>query len=137
MPLIRYRTRDLVRMTYDTCSCRRTFLRLDGGILGRSDDMFQYAGVNIFPSAIENLIREVPEFGTEYQLVVPAKGSGRRLRIRLEPAGHDITSEQLRAATERLIETVKYRVTVTPVIDVVEVGDLARFELKAKRIVWE
>ena len=58
MPLIRFRIKDLVRFDRSTCECGRTFLRLDGGILGRSDDMFQFAGINIFPSALENFIRE-------------------------------------------------------------------------------
>lgn len=137
MPLIRYRMRDLVRMNYDACACGRTFLRLDGGILGRSDDMFQFAGVNIFPSAVENLIRELPEFSTEYQLVVPRIGSGRHLTIRLELARPGLSGEQIQEAVRKLIETVKYRITVTPAVEVVEIGGLPRFELKAKRVIRE
>jgi len=137
MPLLRYRTRDLVRMNYETCSCGRTFLRLEGGILGRSDDMFQFAGVNIFPSAVENLIREVTEFSTEYQLLVPKSGTGKHLKIRLEPARSGLSEGQIRDATRRLTETVKYKVTVTPDVEVVEIGELPRFELKAKRVIRE
>ena len=80
-PLLRYKTGDLVRFNYDPCDCGRTFLRMDGGVLGRADDMFHFGGVNIFPSAIENFIRQVPEFSNEYELVVPPQGSGKRLRI--------------------------------------------------------
>jgi phenylacetate-CoA ligase len=137
MPLLRYRTGDLVRPAYDTCTCARTFLRLEGGVLGRCDDMFQFAGVNIFPSAIENLIREIPDLSTEYQLVVPRKGSGAHLRIRVEPAHGDVPAERLAQAAQRLVETTKYRVTVTPDIELVGVGALPRFELKAKRVIWE
>ena len=85
MPLLRFRIKDLVRFNLQACDCGRTFLRLDGGILGRSDDMFQFAGVNIFPSAIENLIREVPEFSNEYQIVIPRIRSGKHIKIRIEP----------------------------------------------------
>lgn len=137
MPLLRYRMGDLVRFDPAPCACGRTFLRLDGGVLGRADDMFQFAGVNVFPSAIENLIRELPELSTEYQLVVPPMGSGRHLRIRVEPAAPDTPGAALQRAVERLVENVKYRVTITPDVEVVEAGSLPRFELKAKRILRE
>src|SRR6185503_13133777 len=53
MPLIRYRTGDLVELDRSPCACGRTFARLKGGILGRADDMVIVRGMNIFPSAIE------------------------------------------------------------------------------------
>ena len=137
MPLLRFRIQDLVRFNTETCECGRTFLRLDGGILGRSDDMFQFAGVNIFPSAIENLIREVPEFSNEYQIVVPKMGSGRHLKIRVEPNSSEVSDERMNLALKKFIETVKYRVTITPDVEIVETGKLPRFELKAKRLIRE
>jgi phenylacetate-CoA ligase len=137
VPLLRYRMKDLVRFNKGACECGRTFLRLDGGILGRSDDMFQFAGVNIFPSAIENLIRDVEEFSNEYQLVVPKMGSGRHLKVRVEPATSEISKDKMGQAVRRFTETVKYRITVTPDVEVVGIGELPRFELKAKRVVRE
>ena len=134
MPLLRFRIKDLVRFDKDPCECGRTFLRLKGGILGRSDDMFQFSGVNIFPSAIENLIRQVEEFSNEYQIVVPKIGSGKHIKIRVEPATMDISGERMQQAVEQFIQTFKYRITVTPDIDIVEIGQLPRFELKAKRV---
>lgn len=137
MPLLRYRIRDLVRFSRETCDCGRTFLRLDGGILGRSDDMFQFSGVNIFPSAVENLIREVAEFSDEYQLVLPRMGSGRHLKIRLEPAAENLSREKIDQAVRQFIDKVKYRITITPDVEIVEIGTLPRFELKAKRVIRE
>jgi len=137
MPLLRYRMKDLVRFNKETCTCGRTFLRLDGGILGRSDDMFQFAGVNIFPSAIENLIREVPEFSNEYQIVVPKMGTGKHLKIRVEPDSAEISKEAMEQAVKRFIETFKYRIAITPDVEIVEIGGLPRFELKAKRLIRE
>ena len=99
--------------------------------------MFQFAGVNIFPSAIENLIREVSEFSNEYQIVVPKMGKGKRLKIRIEPDAVDISKEVMEGAIEKFIETFKYRITVTPDVEVVEAGKLPRFELKAKRLIRE
>lgn len=137
MPLLRYRIKDLVRFNKETCECGRTFLRLDGGILGRSDDMFQFAGVNVFPSAIENLIRDVAEFSSEYQIIVPKNAAGKHLTIRVEPASPDLSRKELDEAARRFIETFKYRITVTPDVEIVEMGALPRFELKAKRVIRE
>lgn len=137
MPLIRYRTRDLVRFNRATCECGRTFLRLDGGILGRTDDMFHFAGVNIFPTQIQNLLHGVDDFSQEWQLVVPAMGSGRHLKIRVEPASEQVPRARVDAAREYLVETVKYRVGVTPDVEVCEIGSLPRVEGKARRIVRE
>jgi len=137
MPLLRYRMKDLVRFDLEPCPCGRTYLRLDGGILGRSDDMFQFAGVNIFPSAVENLVRGVPEFGSEYQLVVPRPGSGKRLTVRVEPASPELSKAALDAAVTRFVETFRYRITVTPAVEVAPSGELPRFEHKARRLVRE
>jgi phenylacetate-CoA ligase len=137
MPLIRYRTRDLVRFNRATCECGRTFVRLDGGVLGRTDDMFQFAGVNIFPTQIQNLLHGVDDISQEWQLVVPPMGSGRHLRIRVEPASEQVPRARIDAARDYLVETVKYRVGVTPHVEVCEVGSLPRVEGKARRIVRE
>lgn len=135
MPLIRYRIKDLVKFNRETCECGRTFLRLDGGILGRSDDMFQFAGVNVFPSAIENVIRKVDAFSNEYQIVVPEMGSGKRLKIRVEPASDRVSPEEMKQALEQFIDAFKYRITFTPEVEVADPGTLPRFELKAKRVI--
>jgi len=135
MPLIRYRTRDLVRFNRATCECGRTFLRLDGGVLGRTDDMFHFAGVNIFPTQIQNLLHKIDEFSQEYQLVVPRMGSGERLKIQVEPAHEHVPQSRIAAACEFLIETIKYRIMVTPEVEVCEIGSLPRVEGKARRII--
>jgi len=86
MPLIRWRMGDMVKFDVKKCDCGRTFLRLDGGVFGRADDMFQFGGVNIFPSAIENFVRETKEFSNEYQIIAPKMGAGKHLKIRVEPS---------------------------------------------------
>jgi phenylacetate-CoA ligase len=99
--------------------------------------MFQFAGVNIFPSAIENLIREVPEFSKEYQIVVPKMGRGKHLKIRVEPDAAEVAEEKMAMAVKKFIETMKYRITITPDVEIVGMGELPRFELKAKRLIRE
>lgn len=137
MPLIRWRTGDLVKLNYDRCECGRTFCRMEGGILGRADDMFHYAGVNIFPSALENFIRAVDVFSTEYQIVVPKKGSGKRLKIRVEPKEEGIPLEEMNKKIAMFVSEVKYHIGITPEVEVVRIGELPRFEHKAKRIIKE
>jgi phenylacetate-CoA ligase len=136
-PLLRYKTGDLVRFSYDRCECGRTFLRMIGGVIGRADDMFYFGGVNIFPSAIENFVRQVPEFSNEYQLVVPRQGSGKKLRIRVEPATADIPDDRLQRAVKALLDNIAYNIKVTPDVEVAAVGSLPRFEGKARRIIRE
>jgi phenylacetate-CoA ligase len=136
-PLIRYMTKDLVRFNYKECDCGRTFLRMDGGVLGRADDMFTFGGVNIFPSAVENFIRGIPTFSNEYQLVIPKQGSGKRMTIRVEPASPSISDEQAKAAVKQLLDSIVYNIKITADIDLVAPGTLPRFEGKAKRVIKE
>ncbi|MCP4576731.1 MAG: phenylacetate--CoA ligase family protein, partial [Deltaproteobacteria bacterium] len=98
-------------------------------------DMFQFAGVNVFPSAIENVIRKVDCFSNEYQIIVPAMGSGKRLKIRVEPATDRVTSKEMKKALDQFMEAFKYSITFTPEVEVAEIGTLPRFELKAKRVI--
>ncbi|MCU0579006.1 MAG: AMP-binding protein [Desulfobacterota bacterium] len=115
----------------------RYLLRLEGGVLGRADDMFYFGGVNIFPSAIENFIRRVPEFSTEYQLLVPAQGSGKRLRIRVEKAAESIPDERMQTAIKGFTKDIVYHIKVTPEVEVAAPGSLQRFEGKARRLIRE
>jgi phenylacetate-CoA ligase len=135
MPLFRWRMGDMVKVDDRKCDCGRTFLRLEGGIIGRVDDMFQFGGVNIFPSAIENFVRETKEFSNEYQIVVPTMGSGKHLKIRIEPASPALSTEEMDRAVKQFKEIFKFRVGVSPDVEVTRVGELPRFEGKAKRII--
>jgi len=137
MPLIRWKIKDSVKFNLDRCECGRTFLRLDGGILGRVDDMFTFGGVNIFPSAIENFVRETKEFSTEYQVFVPKMGSGKHLTIRVEPSSPALSREKMDGALKTFKETFKFRIGVSPDVEVAKIGELPRFEGKAKRIIRE
>lgn len=137
MPLIRYRLGDYVKLNYDRCDCGRNFARMDGGILGRTDNMLFFSGVNIFPSAIENLIRETRQLSSEFQIVVPKIGKGGKLKIKLEPASKSVAEDELKRATEELLDKIKWRIGVTPELEIVEINTLPRFEHKAKRVIKE
>lgn len=137
MPLIRWRMGDIVKVDIRKCDCGRTFLRLDGGIIGRADDMFQFGGVNVFPSAIENFVRETREFSNEYQVVAPKMGSGKHLTVRVEPSSQTLSKEEMERAVKAFKEIFKFRIGVTPDVEVVKVGELPRFEGKARRVIRE
>src|SRR5262249_13225832 len=84
-PLIRYRTGDLVRIDPEPCRCGSPYARLAGGVLGRADDMIHVRGNNLYPSALENLIRRFPEV-SEYRVEVDQTGPLTALRVAVESA---------------------------------------------------
>jgi phenylacetate-CoA ligase len=127
-PVIRYRTGDAVIFNEAPCDCGRTFLRLEGGVLGRVDDMITIRGVNVFPSAIENLIRACQEVD-EFRVQAGKRGELDELSIEVELVeGAD--ADAVPAAIARSISsTIGFR----PTVATVPRGTLPRFELKAKR----
>ena len=128
-PLLRYRTGDLARIDRTPCRCGRTFARLAGGILGRADDMLVVRGVNVFPSAIEGVLREFPHV-SEFRIEVFEERSMTELRVLLDPqpGAPPGLAEQV---AERLHDRLLLRVPC----ELVEPGSLPRFELKARRVV--
>jgi phenylacetate-CoA ligase len=136
-PLIRYRMKDLVEFDREPCECGRTNLRLKGGVLGRTDDMFHYAGVNVYPSQIQDILHGISTLSLEYRIIVPRIGSGKHLKIIVEPAATDIKSAKLEQACEELAETFKTHIKLTPDLEIVDAGSLARFEGKGKRLIRE
>ena len=125
-PVIRYRTGDRVRGAAAPCPCGRTFLRLEGGILGRLDDMLIVRGVNVFPSAIEGIVRRFHAVD-EFQIEVFRAGHLDELRVLVELDD---------AAVERAVQDA-LRVGLGIRVDVSRVPprSLPRFELKARRVV--
>jgi phenylacetate-CoA ligase len=129
MPLIRYRTGDLVQLDEAPCRCGRTLARLAGGILGRADDMVVVRGVNVFPSAIEGVLREFPEI-SEFRIEVFSKRSMAEVNVLLDPrpgAQDDLASRVAKRLNDRLLLRVP--------CELVPPGTLPRFELKAQRLV--
>jgi phenylacetate-CoA ligase len=129
-PALRYRTGDLVRVDPRPCSCGRTFLRLDGGILGRTDEMIHFRGNNVYPSALEAVIRRFPEVA-EYRIEVETLRTLPVLRIQLEP----VTPEAGPGVAERVDRAVRDELLFRAEVTVVEPGTLPRFEMKARRLI--
>jgi phenylacetate-CoA ligase len=121
-PLIRYRTGDLVHAVRGKCPCGTEDIALEGGILGRTDDMVVVRGVNIYPSAIEEILRS--EGISEYRVEVRTDRALTQLHIQIE--AESSASTRLEAA---LTNAFSLRIPVASV----PIGTLPRFEAKAKR----
>jgi phenylacetate-CoA ligase len=128
-PVIRYRTGDLVQPSYQPCPCGRPFLLLQGGVLGRVDDMVIVRGVNVFPSAIENVMREFHEI-EEFRVEIFEREAMKEIRIVLEPRSDQSPGAAL---TEQVSQRMRERIGLRPHVELVAPGTLPRFELKAKR----
>lgn len=128
-PVIRYRTGDLVQASRQACPCGREFILLECGVLGRADDMIVIRGVNVFPAAIENIVRELSEI-EEFRVEASERRPMRELKLIIEPNSEGIANESLR---EKLSTLVRERIGLRPEVELVPPGSLPRFELKAKR----
>jgi phenylacetate-CoA ligase len=127
-PVIRYRTGDRVRLNRQRCGCGRTFVRMEGGIIGRIDQMLIIRGVNIFPSSIEAIVRAFPPV-VEFAVELSTVESMDEMEIKVEVADanpQSIVSSLAREIYARL--GLRARVTLA------RPQTLPRFELKANRI---
>jgi phenylacetate-CoA ligase len=126
-PLVRYRTGDRVQVADEDCPCGRRFLRLEGGLLGRVDDMLVVRGVNVFPSALEGIVRRFAQVD-EFQIEVYRRGALDEVRLLVEVDG---SSDVPVAVGEALRVDLGIRVDVVAV----PARSLPRYELKARRLV--
>ena len=131
-PLIRYRTHDLSRIIPGTCPCGRSYPRLDT-IMGRTDDMMKFRGVNVFPSQIEEVLASFPEISSEYQIRISHFEGKDVMRIYVETTG-DINFNEL---SQRIAERFKSRIGFTPIVKAVEIGVLPRSTKKTARVIDE
>jgi len=123
-PAIRYRTGDMVEAGGRRCTCGRTFLLLPGGVIGRIDDLMIVRGVNVYPSAVEAIVREFPT--GEFRIV-------RSIRNSMEAI--DLEVEGTPAVREPLAAALRQRLGVRIDVTLVPEQSLPRFELKARRVV--
>lgn len=136
MPLLRYKTGDLVRrVPHTTCTCGRSFDIYQGGILGRVDDMKLIRGINVYPSSVEAIVREFPEVD-EFQIVITReRGVYDEITVRCELVRDQVQQweqglgDRLNKALAAGHGGLRFNVELAPP------GELPRFELKARRLV--
>ena len=123
-PVIRYRTGDLVRPTRDGAGDNR-FVLLEGGVLGRADDMLVVRGMNIFPSSVEQILRSFPEI-VEYRMLADRVAEMDALTIEVEDRLNQ---------PERIAKELQLRLGLRVEVQTVPAGSLPRFEGKARRFI--
>jgi len=131
-PLIRYRTRDLTRLLPGACSCGVCVPRHDK-IQGRSDDMFIFRGVNIYPGQIAEVLEPVPELSAEYQINLHRRDGLDHMTIKVERnPGMSRTDDAGIART--VADEIRKRILVRSEVRVVDAGELPRSFAKTKRV---
>jgi phenylacetate-CoA ligase len=137
-PFVRWWTGDVVVRDSTPCSCGRTLSRLPGGVRGRGDDMLVVRGVNLFPSAVENVVRRTPGATGEFRIVIDhdvtdaVSGYLTGIKIRIEAEEHHAA-----ALAADLSRAVRAELTVRTLVDCVPPGSLERTTHKAKRLLRE
>ncbi len=134
-PMIRLVSNDQTRWVDGPCDCGRTYPRLPDGIYGRYDDMLVVRGKNIYPSVIENALRETDGFGGEFRVIISSRDHMDELVIQVEhEATHGVQhlNRQLQSAIE---EQLRHKIGLRPVIELVPQGSLPRTEFKARRAI--
>lgn len=130
-PLLRFRTHDISRIIPEPCSCKSSYPRIDI-IKGRSDDMFKVRGVNMFPSQVEDLLKDVDGVSSEYTITIAYdEEQNRDIMIVTAEAEGRVNFERTAAVIKGLF---KSRIGITPKVTIVPVGTLPRSEKKTKRV---
>jgi phenylacetate-CoA ligase len=134
LPMIRYRTRDITRLSTERCACGRTHVRIKR-ITGRNDDMLIIRGVNVYPSQIEAVLVGLPDVAPHYQLVLERKGTLDHLTVEVELMPNVVpTNEQRSVVAESVRHHIKSIVGVTADVAVKEPGEIPRSMGKAVRV---
>jgi len=136
LPLIRYRTRDLTRLTYDTCKCGRTMVRMEK-CLGRSDDMLIIRGVNLFPSQVESVLLEMNEIKPHYLLIVDRVNNldTLELKVEVDEAFFQDKISQLETLRQKLQNNLESSLGLGIKVTLVEPKIIERSEGKSKRVI--
>ena len=132
-PMIRFWAGDLSRWVNEPCSCGRTYPRFPRGIYGRADDMFIVRGENVYPSAIEDVIRGIDGFSDEFRIIITREKTMDELIVQTE-ALPEVSGGQIAALQNELANQLKAKGLRT-IVQMMEPGSLERTEFKAKRII--
>ena len=136
MPLIRYRTRDLCSLMDGKCGCGRTNVRMTR-IIGRCDDMLIIRGINVFPSQVESVILEMPEFEPVYLMVVDRAGCLDTLQVQVEVRRDFISDElgEMLRLRKKLADRLKSVLSISADVKLMEPGSISRSAGKRVRVI--
>jgi phenylacetate-CoA ligase len=132
-PLIRYRTRDLSRAIPEPCPCGNPFPRHDH-ILGRSDDMFIFRAVNIYPGQIDYVLSQINGIGSEYQIHLYHREDGRDVMVVKVERAPETPPEKDPELIETIAQSIRRHILVRANVEIVDYGTLPRTDRKSKRV---
>ncbi|MCP3892543.1 MAG: phenylacetate--CoA ligase [Desulfobulbaceae bacterium] len=135
-PIIRYRTKDISRLYYETCACGRTMVRMEK-VTGRTDDMLIIRGVNVFPSQVEHVLMGVEGVEPHYQIVVERDGNLDTMQVQVE-VSEGVFSDEIRKLenlARHIQKEIKDLLGVTCKVKLVEPKTIQRSEGKAQRVI--
>src|SRR3990170_4851270 len=131
-PLLRYRSRDLTRLIAGPCPCGCILPRHDK-ILGRSDDMVVFRGVNIYPGQVDEVLARIGRIGSEYQVLLERKADGKDyMTVKVELAAD--LGEASSSIAPIIASEIKRNLMVSCTVETVPYGSLPRSERKTKRV---
>jgi len=136
IPLIRYRTKDMSRLFYETCACGRTLVRMEK-VSGRTDDMLIIRGVNVFPSQVEHVLMGIDGVEPHYQIVVERQGNLDTMQVLVEVSEKTFSDEIriLENLAKKIQVEIKDLLGVTCTVKLVEPRTIQRSEGKAQRVI--
>jgi phenylacetate-CoA ligase len=132
LPMLRYRTRDITRVTTQRCDCGRSHLRILR-VTGRNDDMLIIRGVNVYPSQVEAVLMGRPGLAPHYQLVIERQGALDHLRVEIESLP-GVGTDRFDALARDAQHHIKSLIGVTADVAVMAPGALPRSQGKAVRV---
>lgn len=135
MPVLRYRTKDITKLSYEKCPCGRTHARM-AKTMGRTDDMLIIKGVNVFPTQIESVLVGMEHIGPHYQLIVRRANFKDNLEVKVELANGELLDNfaNLEQLQRNIHNNLKSVLGLETKVTLVEPKTLERFQGKAKRI---
>jgi phenylacetate-CoA ligase len=132
MPLLRYRTRDIVQLADRECPCGRTLVAFEGGVHARLDDMKKVRGIIVYPRRIEELVR--PHAGVEeFQIVFRRHAGLDEILVRRDP-GSSLAPADRPALCARVAEDLQMGLGIRVSVETTEPGELPRWDHKARRV---
>jgi phenylacetate-CoA ligase len=130
-PCIRFDVKDIIQWNPLPCACGRTFRLLDGGIMGRADDITKVKGVLLSPMAIEEVVRDIPQLSNEYQVVVTKKGDIDDITLKVEILPeYAVQADAIRAT---LVDQLRLKTNLGYNIEFHEYESLPRSQAKSRR----
>lgn len=136
IPMLRYRTKDLTRITTEPCKCGRTTARMEK-IKGRSDDMLKIRGVNVFPSQVESVLVGLESISPHYQLIVTRENYSDSLEIKVELIDGSLLERygELQNLQNTIRNKVRSVLGIDTKVSLVQPKTIERFMGKAKRVI--